>query len=145
MKKLVCIIMALLMGVSLVACGAEEKPSDDSTVTETNAESTLESEEDVVSIQETESKENNKDSAEWKEFLKDYEEWVDDYIAIVKKQKENPTDMTILAEYTEMLSDLSEWSNKADDVAESIENTEEAMEYSKEVLRIAGKLTEVGE
>ena len=64
---------------------------------------------------------------------------------VVKKQKENPTDMSILADYTKMLTDLTEWTEKADDIAESIEGTDDALEYSKEVLRIAGKLTEVRE
>ena len=143
MKKLVCLALTLFMVVSLVACGGEDKVTNDSTAAKTNAKS-LEYEENADSIQ-TDSKENGKDSAEWKKFLKDYEEWVDDYIAVVKKQKENPTDMIILADYTEMLADLTEWTEKADDIEESIENTDDALEYSKEVLRIAGKLAEAVE
>ena len=129
--------------MSLVACGAGDKLTNDSTSTKTNAVSS-EIEENIDSIQ-TDSQENNNDSAEWKEFLKDYENWVDDYIEIVKKQKENPTDLTLLSEYTNMLSELTEWTEKADDISASIKDTDDALEYSKEVLRIAGKLAEVSE
>lgn len=97
------------------------------------------------SIVETSSKPKNNttsDDTEWKQFLKDYEAWVDDYIAIVKKYKNNPTDMSILSDYTEMVSEMAEWSEKADEIELELEDTAEALEYSKEVLRIAGKLAE---
>ena len=87
MKKLVCLTLMLLMVMSLVACGGNDGLADESTSTKTNAES-LETQENIDNTQ-TDSKENSNNSAEWKEFLKDYEEWVDDYIEIVKKQKEN--------------------------------------------------------
>ncbi len=143
MKKLVCLILTVLMIMSLVACNGNDKLDSSSEVIETNSES-FESEENV-DINQTNSEEESGDSAEWKEFLKDYEKWVDDYIAIVKRQKENPTDITILTEYTKMLADLTKWTEKADKIAKSIEGTNDALEYSKEVLRIAGKLAEVGE
>lgn len=90
----------------------------------------------------SESKKSSTDDAKWKQFLKDYEAWVDDYIAIVKKYKNNPTDMSILSDYTEMVSEMAEWSEKADEIELELEDTDEALEYSKEVLRIAGKLAE---
>ncbi len=79
---------------------------------------------------------------EWRQFLKDYENWVDDYIAIVKKYKDNPTDMSILSDYTETVADLAEWSSRADEIELELEDTEAALEYSQELLRIAAKLAE---
>lgn len=79
---------------------------------------------------------------EWRQFLKDYEKWVDDYIAIVKKYKDNPTDMSILSDYTEMVADLAEWSSRADEIELELEDTDAALEYSQELLRIAAKLAE---
>ena len=90
----------------------------------------------------TESVKSSTDDAEWKQFLKDYEAWVDDYIAIVKKYKENPTDMSILSDYTEMISEMTEWTERADEIELELEDTDAALEYSKEILRIAGKLAE---
>ena len=87
-------------------------------------------------------KDSTSDDAEWKQFLKDYEAWVDDYIEIVKKYNNNPTDMSILSDYTEMVSEMAEWSEKADEIELELEDTDAALEYSKEVLRIGGKLAE---
>ena len=87
-------------------------------------------------------KDSANDDTEWKQFLKDYEAWVDEYIAIVKKQKDNPSDMSILSDYTEMLSEMTEWTERADEIELELEDTDEALEYSKELLRIAGKLAE---
>jgi parallel beta-helix repeat protein len=38
------------------------------------------------------------------QFFSDYEEFVDSYIAILKKQKANPTDASIMAEYSQIMS-----------------------------------------
>ena len=125
-------MLALLMVISFAACGITDSFTDVSTETKDNAE-----------IQGT--AENNVGNVEWREFLEDYEKWVDDYISIVNKQKENPTDISILSDYTKMLSDLTEWSTRADEVAESIKGTDDAVEYSKELLRIIEKLTAVNQ
>ena len=140
MKKIMCLALILLMVFSLAACGEDNTLTNDTISTDANTELVDTNENNDL---QTDSKENGSDDAEWREFLKEYEEWVDDYIAIVKKQKENPTDMSILTEYSEMLSDLTKWTEKSDDVAKSIKDTEDAIEYSKEVIRIAEKLTKI--
>lgn len=43
-------------------------------------------------------------SSDCDQFITDYEEFVSSYIAILKKYKANPTDMSILTEYSEMAS-----------------------------------------
>lgn len=83
-------------------------------------------------------------SVEWKEFLKEYEEWVDDYIDLVNKYKDNPNDMSILADYTEQMGKLASWSEKADKVKADLENNpEDLAEYTKTLTRILGKLSEI--
>lgn len=79
-------------------------------------------------------------SSDWREFLKDYEAWVDDYIEIIKKYKSNPSDMSILSEYTDMVSKASEWSTKAYDF--DIEDTDEYLEYMNELNKILKKITD---
>ncbi len=78
---------------------------------------------------------------DWKQFLKDYEAWVDDYIKIIKKYNANPNDMTIFADYTKMLSKSAEWAERADEIEEELAGTDEELEYSLELIRIAGKLS----
>lgn len=84
-------------------------------------------------------------TVEWRQFLKEYEEWVDDYIVILKKYKKNPSDISILSDYTEMVTELAEWTTKTENMEKELENASpsELAEYSAELLRIAGKMSEV--
>ncbi len=95
---------------------------------------------DADNVQSTDVSISNTD---WRQFLKEYEEWVDKYIVIVEKYKNNPTDMSILSDYMDMVSEMVEWSEKSDDITYELENTNDAIEYSKELLKIAEKLAEV--
>ena len=52
------------------------------------------------------------DGAEWDEFLDDYEEYMDDYIELMKNMKDDPSDMSILTEYTEFAQKSTEWATK---------------------------------
>ena len=163
MKKLLALLLAVLMILLLVACGAKEKSEDfggtwkvDSIEYEgakfsveewNNMEDEDLTDKDDSSVDETASSETENDTttgddAEWKQFLKDYEAWVDDYITIVKKYKDNPSDMSILSDYTEMVSEMADWTERADEIELELADTSAALEYSAELLRIAGKLAE---
>lgn len=90
----------------------------------------------------TTKKADSGDSVEWKEFLQEYEEWVDSYIELYNKYKDNPSDMSILADYTEQLAKVSTWASKADKVKTELENSpEDLAEYTESLARIAGKLS----
>lgn len=80
----------------------------------------------------------------WKEFLADYEAWVDNYVEVAKKYSDNPTDMSILSDYTDMMAELSEWQTKATDVQNELQEASpaEVAEYAAEVARIAAKIAE---
>lgn len=66
---------------------------------------------------ESESSSDSKSAENCEEFLDGYEKFMDDYIAIIKKMKNNPTDQTILTEYTSMMTEAAEWSTKTADCA----------------------------
>ncbi len=139
MKKFLSILVAVFMLFALAACGNDTKDNEYENVntpTSGAAESSNVGQEDVLEKTEGSDK-------EWREFLKDYEKWVDDYIVLVKKYNQNPTDMSILSDYTEMVSEMAEWSSKADDIELELKDTEEALEYSQELLRIASKLATI--
>ena len=65
-------------------------------------------------------------------------------INFMKKYKENPSDLTLLSEYSKMLTDMSEWAEKADKIELELSDTSESLEFSAELLKIAAKLTEAG-
>lgn len=116
-----------------------QKTSDNQEITKDDKSDDNENE-DTEDVEDTDY--DTSDDANWKQFLKDYEAWVDDYIVVLKKYKENPTDASILSDYSEMVSEMVDWSDKADEIELELEDTDAALEYSAELLRIAGKLSE---
>lgn len=123
MKKIISIVLTLTLVLALAACGANT----------TNIES---NNNDVV--QET------SNTTKWKDFINEYEEWVDDYIEITEKYKANPSDLSILSDYTDMMAELTEWTTKTEDMEKELEGASaaELAEYSSELARIAKKLSE---
>lgn len=81
------------------------------------------------------------DTGGWRQFLKNYEEFVDDYIAFMKKYQANPTDMTMLTDYVDMMAKVSEWSENADEFEDELNDPAELAEYTKEYMRILTKMT----
>lgn len=51
------------------------------------------------------------------QMLADYENFMNDYVSIMKQYKENPSDASILADYSRIMSETSEWSTKINDCA----------------------------
>ena len=81
--------------------------------------------------------------ADFKAAMDSYEKFFDEYVAIMKKYKANPTDLSILtdyatymSQYADMIQKLEEWENK--DL-----NTAEAAYYVDVQARITKKLLEV--
>jgi hypothetical protein len=61
--------------------------------------------------EETSSTDIESSSADCDKFIKDYEAFINSYIKLIKKYKANPTDATILSEYTEALEKASAMEN----------------------------------
>ena len=140
MKRTLAIILSVALLFSFVGCAS----STDSKKTVLSSEST-----EVVDIATENSEvstttEPSDEGAEWKQFLKEYEAWVDDYIALLKKYNKNPADMSILSDYMSMVSELTEWQSKTEEISAELENAsaKELAEYSAELARIAAKITE---
>ena len=146
MKKLLSIVLALTLALTLVltlaACGSETNNAVESN----NDVSAVGTSNDVGN-----SAENNEEApaetstdAEWKQFLKEYEEWVDEYIEITKKYKDNPSDMSILSDYTDMMTEMAEWTSKTEKMEKELENASpaELAEYSAILAKIVAKLAE---
>ena len=64
---------------------------------------------------------------------------------ILEKYKKNPSDLTILSDYANMMTELSEWTTKTENMEAELKNASpsELAEYSAELLRIVSKLSEV--
>jgi len=56
-------------------------------------------------------------SGDCNEYLKGYEAFMKDYIAIIKKMKKNPNDMSVMTDYTSMMTEATNWASKTSDCA----------------------------
>ena len=122
MKRLLAILLSVTLIFLFVGCAGDKISSDENT--------------DVGIVTET--------AQEWKKFLKEYESWVDTYISVLEKYSKNPTDSSVSMDYMNMTKDMSKWQTKADEFTKELSaaSAQELAEYSKELARIAAKITE---
>ena len=73
-------------------------------------------------------------SGDCDEYLKGYEKFMDKYIALLKKYKANPTDASILTDYTSMVTEAQDWATKTADCAA---DTKFAAKFTAIQLKIA--------
>jgi len=93
------------------------------------------------SDKESQIKEGNSElSVDCEEYLKGYEKFMDNYIAIIKKYKANPSDASILTDYTSMLTKAQEWAEKTSDCAADINF---AAKFSAIQIKIANAAAEL--
>ena len=72
----------------------------------------------------------------WEEALDEYEDYVDSYVSIMKKMKANPTDMSILEDYTELAEATQEWASKMDNISQNFGPNE-----LNRMMKIQAKIT----
>ncbi|MBQ3551281.1 MAG: hypothetical protein IJA41_09935 [Clostridia bacterium] len=144
MNKLLSLLFVFILSLSMVACGGTaadsrtDVPSLNSEPNTVSENSSLQS--DAESDNEISS---TADTPEWKQFILEYNNWVDSYIEVLKKYKSNPTDISIMVDYTEMISDMAEWSEKADVISDELaDSPEAALEYASELAKIAARIAE---
>jgi hypothetical protein len=123
MRKEKLFLAALIGSMALVSCGGEEEKAPKKEVLNEWSDDSDQSDEEEtdVSMDETEveTSEEESPSDEWNEVLDGYEDYVDDYSAILKKQKADPTDMSIMTEYQALMQKGSEWSTKMSEMSSS--------------------------
>lgn len=80
---------------------------------------------------------------EFKEAMDSYEAFYDEYCAFMKKYNANPSDMSLLAEYGDMMSELAEMNEKFKEWEGNDLNTEELKYYVEVNNRVTQKLLAV--
>ena len=82
---------------------------------------------------------------EFKAAMDSYEDFYDEYCDFMKKYQANPTDMTLLTEYTTIMSKLTDMEEKFEAWDESEMNSAELNYYVEVSSRVAQKLLEVSQ
>ncbi len=80
---------------------------------------------------------------DFKAVMDSYEKFFDEYVNIMKKFKENPTDVAILADYNEYMGRYAEMMEKLEELESENMNAAEIAYYIDVVARIEKKLLEV--
>ena len=103
--------LTVIFAFLIMSCGDSKTDSEQAT-------DMMESTSDEVSEELSESMdEASSSSSDCEQFCDDYEAFVDDYIEVLKKYKANPSDMSILTEYSSMMSKASSMQNVSADCA----------------------------
>ena len=142
-KRITAIIMAMMLMLAFTACGgssSDEAAADEQDIQVEESDDTAE--EDI------EEEESESESAilspEFKETMDDYEAWFDHYCEVMKKYEENPSDMELLSEMTDLLTEETEMLEKMENMDQSEMNTAELAYYLEVTARIEKKRLEVG-
>ena len=103
--------LTVIFAFLIMSCGDSKTDSEQAT-------DMMESTSDEVSEELSETMEEaSSSSSDCEQFCDDYEAFVDDYIEVLKKYKANPSDMSILTEYSSMMSKASSMQNASADCA----------------------------
>lgn len=147
------------LSISMNAPTEEAELQDSADVEDTEEENSLQ--EEASSEETTPSTEDEQDAAEstdndsqelvdgmrpeFKEAMDSYEAFYDEYCDFMKKYAENPTDLELIAEYADMVSELAEMDKKFQAWDEDEMNDVEAKYYLEVSARVAKKLLEIAE
>ena len=114
--------LTVIFAFLIMSCGDSKTDSEqatdmmESTMDEVSEELSETMEEASEELSET-MEEASSSSSDCEQFCDDYEAFVDDYIEVLKKYKANPSDMSILTEYSSMMSKASSMQNASADCA----------------------------
>ncbi|MCQ2563444.1 MAG: hypothetical protein MJ128_02995 [Mogibacterium sp.] len=138
MKKIIAVTLALLLMLTLAGCSKDEPSTEDGS----NAVDTYE-----LDSEETESTDSDDDSGvlspEFKKTMDDYEAWFDHYCEVMKKYEENPSDLELLSEMTDLLTEETAMLDEMENMDQSEMNEAELAYYIEVIARIEKKLLEV--
>lgn len=84
-------------------------------------------------------------SPEFKKTMDDYEAWFDHYCEVMKKYEENPSDLELLSEMTDLLTEETAMLEQMENMDQSEMNTAELAYYIEVTARIEKKLLEIAE
>lgn len=133
MKKLTTILGVVLFAALLFTSCSKKSASENTTVKKDSISviDTIQSVSDNSSSTSTATTEPTNDCDK---FIVEYRDYANNYVKIMKKYKKNPSDPTIVAEYTEM-------AQKASAMQESAAKCTDP-KYSAEMLKLAQKMVD---
>lgn len=147
MKKILVAIIAIVLVLALFGCGGDKSaPAEEPEATET-VEMETEETEPADTAEETTDGDSSTDSGvlspEFKKTMDDYEAWFDHYCEVMKKYQDNPSDLELMSEVTDLLSEETTMLEQMENMDQSEMNSAELAYYIEVTARIEKKLLEV--
>lgn len=140
MKKIIAVTVAMLLMLTLVGCSNKDTVTED----ESQAVDTYEVEsEESEPAESSDTDDSGLLSPEFKKTMDDYEAWFDHYCEVMKKYEENPSDLELLSEMTDLLSEETVMLDEMEKMDQSEMNAAELAYYLEVTARIEKKLLEV--
>ena len=146
MKKILVAIIAIVLVLALFGCGGDkEAPAEEPEATETVEMESEESEpaDTAEASDEDASADSGVLSPEFKKTMDDYEAWFDHYCEVMKKYQDNPSDLELMSEVTDLLSEETTMLEQMEDMDQSEMHSSELAYYLEVTARIEKKLLEV--
>ena len=132
-----------IMAVEIKASKNSDAGTSEPATTEPSTETTAPSESNA-----TETKPNDTDLVDgmrkdFKDAMDSYEAFIDEYVAFMKKYSDNPSDVSLLADYTKYMSKYADMVEKFDKWGSEDLNDAELAYYIDVQARVSKKLLEV--
>ena len=109
MKKYIAVIVALILMLTLAGCGKEEPTSAENDTGTAESYNIVEEETDSAETSNSDDDSSESDSGllspEFKKTMDDYEAWFDHYCDVMKRYKEDSSNLELLSEMTDLLSE----------------------------------------
>ena len=130
-----------IMEIQLMRASETESDSNDA-----QSQDNAEIQEEGVEPEESEENSSSSDEIrpEFKEAMDSYEAFYDEYCDFMKKYNENPGDLKLLGEYSDMLEKLAEMDEKFSAWEEEDLNAAELKYYAEVNGRVTQKLLDIG-
>ena len=147
MKKVLVVIVALILVLAFFGCGKDDTTSaeqDTETVETTETvDEEAEPSEEAASGDESSDADSGLLSPEFKKTMDDYEAWFDHYCDVMKRYEDNPSDLELMSEMTDLLTEETKMLEEMENMDESEMNNAELAYYLEVTARIEKKLLEV--
>lgn len=126
----------------------EEPESEDNNTESKNTESKVVESDKETTVNEsknTSTTKTNELGSEFKAAMDSYENFIDEYVDFMKKYTANPTDLSILTDYSDYMSKYSDFVTKFEKWENEDLNTAELAYYVDVQARVSKKLLEVAQ
>lgn len=147
MKRVWIVIVCLAVALSLVACGEllEQAGKRTETLGANHETSDMAASTTAPTVAEEKKDKTESDTIDpdFKAAMDSYEAFFDEYVAIMKKYKQNPTDMSILSDYTKYMEKYADTMKKFEEWESEDLNAAELAYYLDVQNRISKKMLEI--